>query len=87
MNSDIQIARETPLRKIKDVAENIGINREEVIGFGRHMAKIPLHLIDQMKWDFGHMPPKTNHLFTIDPDILRHIFDFPQGCFPCYLNV
>ncbi len=37
------------MRKIKDVAESIGIDREEVIGFGRHMAKIPVHLIDEEK--------------------------------------
>lgn len=49
MKSDIQIARETPLRKIKDVAESIGIEREEVISFGRHMAKVPLKLIDEEK--------------------------------------
>mgnify|MGYP002724415170 CR=1 FL=1 len=49
MKSDIQIARETPLRKIKDVAESIGIDREEVISFGRHMAKVPLELIDEEK--------------------------------------
>jgi formate--tetrahydrofolate ligase len=49
MKSDIQIARETPLRKIKDVAESIGIPREEVINFGRHMAKIPVGLIDKEK--------------------------------------
>lgn len=49
MKTDIQIARETPLKKIKDVAEGIGIERDEVIGFGRHMAKIPLHLIDSEK--------------------------------------
>ncbi|OJV86434.1 MAG: formate--tetrahydrofolate ligase [Bacteroidia bacterium 44-10] len=55
MNSDIQIARETPLRKIKDVAESIGIDREEVISFGRHMAKIPLHLIDQEKVDRSNL--------------------------------
>ncbi len=35
------------MKKIKDVAESIGIDREEVIGFGRHMAKIPVHLIDE----------------------------------------
>ncbi len=46
MKSDIQIARETPLKRIKDVAESVGIPREEVISFGRHMAKIPLNLID-----------------------------------------
>lgn len=30
MKSDIEIARETPLKRIKDVAEEIGIPREEV---------------------------------------------------------
>lgn len=49
MKTDIQIARETPLRKIKDVAEAIGIPRDDVISFGRHMAKIPLDLIDEEK--------------------------------------
>ena len=33
MKSDIQIARETQLRKVKDIAENIGIPRDEVISF------------------------------------------------------
>lgn len=49
MKTDIQIARETPLKKIKDVAEAIGIPRDDVISFGRHMAKIPLDLIDEEK--------------------------------------
>ena len=49
MKSDIQIARETQLKKIKDVAESMGIPRDEVIGFGRHMAKIPVNLIDKNK--------------------------------------
>lgn len=49
MKSDIQIARETPLKKIKDVAETIGIERDEVISFGRHMAKVPLTMIDEEK--------------------------------------
>jgi len=55
MKSDIQIARETPLRKIKDVAESIGIPRDEVINFGRHMAKIPIHLIDHEKVDQSNL--------------------------------
>ena len=37
MNSDIQIARETPLKKIKDVAESVGIPRDEVIGSTRFL--------------------------------------------------
>ncbi len=49
MKSDIQIARETPLNKIKDVAESIGIARDEVVSYGRHMAKIPLKLVDEEK--------------------------------------
>lgn len=49
MKTDIEIARETSLKKIKDVAENIGIPRREVISFGRHMAKIPVSLIDPQK--------------------------------------
>ncbi|MDO5664129.1 MAG: formate--tetrahydrofolate ligase [Bacteroidia bacterium] len=49
MKSDIQIARETPLRKIKDVAESIGIVREEVQNYGPYMAKIPIKLINEEK--------------------------------------
>ncbi len=55
MKTDIQIARETPLRKIKDVAESIGIPRDEVINFGRHMAKIPVSLIDNEKVDQSNL--------------------------------
>ena len=49
MKSDIQIARETHLRRIKDIAENIGIPRDEVISFGRHMAKVPAGLVNPEK--------------------------------------
>ncbi len=49
MKTDIQIARETPLVKIKDVAERIGINRDDVHNYGRYMAKIPVRLIDEKK--------------------------------------
>ncbi|MDO5522785.1 MAG: formate--tetrahydrofolate ligase [Bacteroidia bacterium] len=49
MKSDIQIARETPLKKIKDVAESIGISREDVQNYGPYMAKIPVKLIDEEK--------------------------------------
>ena len=49
MNSDIEIARETSLRKIKEIAAGLGIPREEVLNYGRYIAKIPLHLIDEEK--------------------------------------
>ena len=47
MKSDIEIARETPLRKIKEIATTLGIPREEVQNYGRYIAKIPIHLIDK----------------------------------------
>lgn len=47
MKSDIQIARETPLKPITEVAGSIGMNREEVINYGKHMAKITISLIKE----------------------------------------
>ena len=47
MKSDIEIAREPPLRKIKEIATTLGIPREEVQNYGRYIAKIPIHLIDK----------------------------------------
>ena len=49
MKSDIQIARETSLKKIKEVAKSIGIDRDEVLSYGPYMAKTPLKLIDEKK--------------------------------------
>ncbi|MEO3353244.1 formate--tetrahydrofolate ligase, partial [Parabacteroides distasonis] len=49
--SDIEIARETDLRKIKEVATTLGIPREEVQNYGRYIAKVPIHLIDKKQMD------------------------------------
>ncbi|RHB32684.1 formate--tetrahydrofolate ligase [Bacteroides nordii] len=49
MKSDIEIARGTELKKIKQVAESIGIPRDEVENYGRYIAKIPEQLIDEEK--------------------------------------
>ncbi|HNZ68968.1 MAG TPA: formate--tetrahydrofolate ligase [Prolixibacteraceae bacterium] len=46
MKSDIQIARETTLLKVADIAESIGIQPETVENYGRYMAKTPISLID-----------------------------------------
>ena len=37
MKSDIEIARSIELKKIKQVAENVGIPREEVENYGRYI--------------------------------------------------
>ena len=49
MKSDIEIARSIELKKIKQVAESVGIPREEVENYGRYIAKIPEQLIDEEK--------------------------------------
>ncbi|MDR0750301.1 MAG: formate--tetrahydrofolate ligase [Tannerellaceae bacterium] len=49
MKTDIEIAREIELKKIKNVAEGIGIPRADVQNYGRYMAKVPLSLIDEEK--------------------------------------
>lgn len=51
MKSDIEIARETDLRKIKEVATTLGIPREKVQNYGRYIAKVPIHLIDKKQMD------------------------------------
>lgn len=47
MKSDIEIARTCPLEKIKNIATGVGIPREEVQNYGKFIAKIPLHLINE----------------------------------------
>ena len=49
MKTDIEIARETDLTKIKQVAEHIGNPLDEVENYGRYIAKIPENLIDDEK--------------------------------------
>ena len=55
MKTDIQIARETPLRKIKGIAEEWGIPREEIQNYGKYIAKLPLHLIDEARIKQHHL--------------------------------
>lgn len=47
MKTDIQIARESELRPISDIAEQLGIAPEKVEPYGRYMAKVPVSLIDE----------------------------------------
>ena len=49
MKSDIEIARECELKKIKEIARSINIPSDEVSNYGRYIAKIPAHLIDEEK--------------------------------------
>ncbi len=49
MKSDIEIARSTRLDRIERVAERLGVNPEEILCYGHHIAKLPLRLIDDRK--------------------------------------
>ena len=49
MKSDIEIARETPLKPIKDIALGLGIAEESIEPYGRYIAKLPLELINEEK--------------------------------------
>lgn len=49
MKSDIEIARSVELKKIKEVAQSIGMPYEEIENYGRYIAKVPEDLLDEEK--------------------------------------
>lgn len=49
MKSDIEIARSVELKKIKEVAQSIGMPHEEIENYGRYIAKVPEDLLDEEK--------------------------------------
>lgn len=53
--TDIEIARATPLLPIAEVAQQIGIDAEHLEQYGKHIAKVPLALIDEEKVKRHHL--------------------------------
>ena len=49
MKTDIEIARETPLKPIVQVAEGLGVKTDDIEQYGRYAAKLPLSLIDEKR--------------------------------------
>lgn len=49
MKTDIQIARESELLPISEVATQLGIAPESIEPYGRYMAKVPVSLIDEAR--------------------------------------
>ncbi len=47
--SDIEISRAAKLKPIAHIAQNIGIDPEDIIPYGKYKAKIPLSYIDESK--------------------------------------
>lgn len=48
MKSDLQIAQESPLRLITDVASEIGISEDHLEVYGRYKAKVSLDVLDAL---------------------------------------
>ena len=49
MMSDIEIAQASNMEHIWKIGEKLGIDREDMILYGNHIAKLPLKLIDEAK--------------------------------------
>ena len=49
MKTDIQIAQSADIRPIREIADKIAIEEEDLEYYGRHKAKIPLKYIDEEK--------------------------------------
>ena len=47
MKTDIEIAYDTEVRPISEVAADIGLDRDDIIPYGKHMAKIPLDVLER----------------------------------------
>ncbi len=58
MKPDIEIANEVELRHIKEIAEKLNINPEDLELYGKYKAKLPLSIIDEEKI-------KQNHLILV----------------------
>ncbi len=46
---DVEIARKTKLKKINEIAKNLGINEDEIECYGRYKAKIPQEVYEKNK--------------------------------------
>ena len=55
MKTDIEIARETPLKKIEEIAQMVGIDPEHIFHYGHHIAKVDLSQIDEEKIKKHHL--------------------------------
>ncbi len=47
--TDIEIAKKVPLKHIREIAQTLKIDEDDLILYGKHKAKLPLHLIDKEK--------------------------------------
>ena len=49
MKTDVQIAQESTMKPIVEVAEKLGINEDQLVQYGKHKAKISLEVLEDLK--------------------------------------
>lgn len=49
MKTDIEIARETKLKKIVQIADGLGIKDDDLVPYGKYIAKVPYTIINEDK--------------------------------------
>jgi formate--tetrahydrofolate ligase len=49
MKTDLEIAREATMKPITEIAAKLGVEEKDLHMYGRHIAKLPLRLIDENK--------------------------------------
>ncbi|HNV53102.1 MAG TPA: formate--tetrahydrofolate ligase, partial [Tenuifilaceae bacterium] len=51
MKTDIEIAHEIKMKPIGEIADILGIDREDLIPYGKFKAKVPLKYINKQKYE------------------------------------
>ena len=49
MQADIDIAQSAKVKPIKEIAAKIGLSEDEIVPYGKYIAKVPLNVIDKYK--------------------------------------
>jgi formate--tetrahydrofolate ligase len=49
MKTDLEISREYSIKHIRDIAQGLNVNKDEIDYYGKYKAKLPLSLIDNEK--------------------------------------
>lgn len=55
MNSDLKISKDAVLQPIVNIADNLNINGDDLIPYGKFKAKIPLNYINKAKYDKSNL--------------------------------
>ena len=45
MKSDLEIAREAKVKPIKEIAQSIGIDEDDLYPYGKYVAKVPVEAL------------------------------------------